>query len=455
MLATEELKKSANMGLRDTGAPGMFAPAPTPKPVAAARALANNPAPVMPPPRATLANVASAAVDGFQTGMGMIMSDAPTAPAPAVAAEPAKASGLQAPWWSPEYARAAAASDQSGLELEQSRRSAAAVGDPVKALVLNGVFGGPNSPAAAGTPAPAPAVTAPAPAPAPAETPRIPLTTSGLFEFMPGLNSVQAAQAAAAPQTGLRATTVGEGVTLGGEKVDPNQKLITNVGGDAAARAGLSATAAPAGMPAPAGVGGTAADNMRQLNNILALRESTPMGGVAIMNDPNEALNAERTARWRADAANEAARYNPHAAGAIANIHNAGVQAETAKANTAAHTAITTRGQDIGAQTAAAGQKVQERGQDLQAGAVDKQVGLGMQRIASSEKEGAADRGVRMDVANLHATTENKKLTAAEKAAAAKAHPKWVPIQTMPGMMIDENAAVPRLFDTRQLAEKK
>lgn len=55
-------------------------------------------------------------------------------------------SGLNAPWWSPEYVRAANASDKGGLELEQMRRAKAApqdapANDPIKSVVNTGAFG--------------------------------------------------------------------------------------------------------------------------------------------------------------------------------------------------------------------------------------------------------------------------------------------------------------------------
>ncbi len=68
-------------------------------------------------------------------------------PAPQQKATPdPSTSGLNAPWWSPEYVRAANASDKSGLELEQMRRAKAApqdapANDPIKSIVNTGSFG--------------------------------------------------------------------------------------------------------------------------------------------------------------------------------------------------------------------------------------------------------------------------------------------------------------------------
>lgn len=71
----------------------------------------------------------------------------PNSPAPA---QPASTSGgLNAPWWSGEYATAARLSDKSGLELEQQRAAAATPGqapanDPVKRIINTGTLSMPQ-----------------------------------------------------------------------------------------------------------------------------------------------------------------------------------------------------------------------------------------------------------------------------------------------------------------------
>lgn len=93
------------------------------------------------------------------------------------------------------------------------------------------------------------------------------------------------------------------------------QKLYTKVGGTQ----GMSAMDAPlasvpASSPIPTVPGlslsqragnpnlGTADDNVRQLENIQKANSMmTPQGGASFIADPNEAANAEKTARWRQD----------------------------------------------------------------------------------------------------------------------------------------------------------
>lgn len=113
-----------------------------------------------------------------------------------------------------------------------------------------------------------------------------------------------------------RRATMPEGSRFGGKDIS-GQKLITNVGGDGTQ--GMSAMDAPlanvpGSSPIPTVPGlslsqragnpnlGTAADNVRQLENIQKANSMmTPQGGVSVLADPNEAANAEKTARWRQD----------------------------------------------------------------------------------------------------------------------------------------------------------
>lgn len=494
MLAADELKKSTSVGMRDTGAPGMIAPPPTPPAVVQARALASSPNPMAkvaelnaaraPAPApldtgASLAaaggmlapvdsamrsvvpavkNAASAALDGFQTGMGMAMAGAPQAtPYPKLdPAGPTVINSAGEPYtaekgWNPVSALVGFAQDTA----------AAARGDaPYDTLRANREaartsYGMPASEPAA--PAKQAAAATPAPAAAPPTAGMLP-PVGGLYDFMPGLGSQQAGTDTVAGQTGLRTTTVGNGVTLGGEKINPNQKLITNVTGDDAARAGLAANA---GMAQPSGAGnpnlGTAADNLRQLHNIQSLSSSTPTGGAAVMPDSTEADNAEKTARWRMDDMLSAANRDGTRTGKQAKMAMAqAMMADQTKGNLGMlQNQTAQRGQDIQANTAVAGHQVQARGQDLQAAAAADQIGLGMRKLDIGTQEGAADRENRLAVARLHADVEGKKLTSAEKLAAAKQQPKWAALPAMPNVLYNEHAAYPQLFDVTKQAEKK
>lgn len=535
MLAADELKKSTSVGMRDTGAPGMIAPPPTPPAVVQARALASSPNPMAkvaelnaaraPAPApldtgASLAaaggmlapvdsamrsvvpavkNAASTALDGFQTGMGMAMAGAPQAPAPAPAAPAvapedkalvAKASaGFNSVFKPGDFDKPAAQAtpypklDPAGPTVINSAgepytaekgwnpvsalvgfaqdTAAAARGDaPYDTLRANREaartsYGMPASEPAA--PAKQAAAATPAPAAAPPTAGMLP-PVGGLYDFMPGLGSQQAGTDTVAGQTGLRTTTVGNGVTLGGEKINPNQKLITNVAGDDAARAGLAANA---GMVQPSGAGnpnlGTAADNLRQLHNIQSLSSSTPTGGAAVMPDSTEADNAEKTARWRMDDMLSAANRDGTRTGKQVKMAMAqAMMADQTKGNLGMlQNQTAQRGQDIQANTAVAGHQVQARGQDLQAAAAADQIGLGMRKLDIGTQEGAADRENRLAVARLHADVEGKKLTSAEKLAAAKQQPKWAALPAMPNVLYNEHAAYPQLFDVTKQAEKK
>ena len=114
-----------------------------------AAAATSNPGVTQLPPSATLAS----AVPGAPP------QAAPTAPNPTdqrlsmgtPPAQPASTSGgLNAPWWSGEYATAARLSDKSGLELEQQRAAAATpvqapANDPVKRIINTGTLSMPQA----------------------------------------------------------------------------------------------------------------------------------------------------------------------------------------------------------------------------------------------------------------------------------------------------------------------
>jgi len=81
---------------------------------------------------------------------------------------------LNAPWYAPEYARAANASDLNGLGMERARRSTANPGDandPLKNLMLNGTMGAPGATVAPGVAQAKPAAVAQLTSPAIAARP--------------------------------------------------------------------------------------------------------------------------------------------------------------------------------------------------------------------------------------------------------------------------------------------
>lgn len=127
-------------------------------------------------------------------------------PEPAAPAQPASTSGgLNAPWWSGEYATAARLSDKSGLELEQQRAAAATpsqapANDPLKRIINTGTLSMPQAvtkpadvaPAAPAAPNPtdqrlaAGTQQSPAAATAPAATATAPTTQPASAMVAPG-----------------------------------------------------------------------------------------------------------------------------------------------------------------------------------------------------------------------------------------------------------------------------
>lgn len=167
--------------------------------------------------------------------------------------------------------------------------------------------------------------------------------------------------------------------------------------------------------------------------------------GIAVLNDPNEAANAEKTARWRQDdLIDKASRGNQ---GAVASAIQAGVQAQT-DANRSAvamrgqdigltsdiiRNGITARGQDLNAQSDANRNAVTMRGQDITA--ADTAARLGIQQADSAraaDKWGiekgilqgqAADseavRGARAELTAALASGDQTKIEAAKAKAVA------------------------------------
>lgn len=135
---------------------------------------------------------------------------------------------------------------------------------------------------------------------------------------------------------------------LGGRDIS-GQKLFTNVVGDGAAgMSPLSANAQGiAGMPQGNPKLGTAEDNLRQISNIQASRESIQQGGVGILGDGGiQASNDEKTARWRQDEMINKMKYSPNLA-SLGGAVTASVNGENKRGIAEMNDGVTTRGQDI------------------------------------------------------------------------------------------------------------
>lgn len=89
--------------------------------------------------------------------------------------------------------------------------------------------------------------------------------------------------------------------------------------------------------------------------------DKQPMGGIAVLADPNEAANAEKTARWRQDDLLAQAKGGNRAAGEVAqevargqsHIASEAIRGGTQQAAEQGRNAVTMRGQDISAQSEA------------------------------------------------------------------------------------------------------
>lgn len=117
-------------------------------------------------------------------------------------------------------------------------------------------------------------------------------------------------------------------------------------------------------------IGGDAAsvqeglDRHARANAITQSRiDQQPQGGIAILNDPNEAANADKTARWRQDDLIAKSARNP-AAGQVAAISAQGQnqrEQEDARASIeSGRNAVVMRGQDIAASRSAADEQLKQ-----------------------------------------------------------------------------------------------
>lgn len=311
-----------------------------------------------------------------------------------------------------------------------------------------------SSAPAAGAPSPAlakPAAPAASqPAAKPADTPAAATADTGAS--LPELLAAQrAAEGGEAPATGpARSYTMVNG-----------QKMFTNLTDNSAAEAGLSAKVGmqpPGQSPGQPSVGnpnlGTAADNLRQIQNIQKLSASTPQGGSSVLEDGNAAANAEKAKRWELekmmDRMNRGGSRQDRAN--IGRIITTMMSGQDQQEVAALQAGTQRRGQDLGVETARAGHNVQIRGQDLMAESSAGQLGLGMRRLDQASAEGEADRNVRLQIAEQQAALEGRRLTAAEKAAVLR--PKWVMNPMQPGMVYNETAAVPQQYSLSQIGEE-
>lgn len=352
---------------------GISAPAPIPSPAANAPAggmsFGQSPAPTIYGNGGLPADVVQR---GIETMRGQLAK--PQAPSPAssgIAAASPVAAGIQARPW---YAGTDSRDERSGIEMERERRAqamqAGVLNDPIKSALQYGVVG--SSPVIDQTKQAASA----------------PINVSASSGFgpqgnfgQPSISDIPARNDAAFmtgkaqyDETGLNKTGMatpdssGGGFTQKGVSYNVNpssQEGITKITSTKTnpLYTNIRPEDAVAGLKNQM-VGGDAAsiqeglDRHARANAITqSIIDKQPMGGIAVLADPNEAANAEKTARWRQDELLQAGKYGNRAAGdAIqANARMAGDQLQSATTMRGQDISggITARGQDLAAQTAA------------------------------------------------------------------------------------------------------
>lgn len=129
------------------------------------------------------------------------------------------------------------------------------------------------------------------------------------------------------------------------DRLISERKLFNNAVGDGVAD--MSILSGIAGMPQGNPKLGTAEDNLRQISNIKASRESIPQGGVGILGDGGiQASNDEKTARWRQDELINKMKYNPNLA-SLGNAVMASINGENQRGIAELNAGVTTREQDL------------------------------------------------------------------------------------------------------------
>ena len=338
------------------------------------------------------------------------------------------ADDLKKPWYSLDYARAANASDKSGLELEQDRRATAPslAGDPIKQLATSGTLGNSSSPAPRypgtvaalpdsvkanygneGRSIPMPKSLLPRPA-SPATTAATPGQPAA-----PGLNVSQTSQPGINKVTGgsLNSplyTNVGDAAeAVNGLKQPMNSAVQANqiptlppsFGGSGNSGSGtgmtipypFAKTASPAG-DAAAGM----PEALQRSANANAIRQSmidampTTFGAGGSLPDQAEQINAQNRQRRREDELLSLAKNNPQVASVAGQVLSGGAQRDVEdkrQGGLAASLGLQVRGQDLNRESQLGQQAIASRSLDLNNARDNARLSLDQERFVFDKAE--------------------------------------------------------------------
>ena len=307
---------------------------------------------------------------GIETMRGQLAK--PQAPSPAssgIAAASPVAVGIQARPW---YAGTDSRDERSGIEMERERRAqamqAGVLNDPIKSALQYGVVG--SSPVIDQT-----KQAASAPINVSASSGFGPQGNFGqpIISDIPARNDAAFMTGKAQyDETGLNKTGMatpdssGGGFTQKGTSYNVNPSSQEGIAKITSTKTNplytnIRPEDATAGLKNQTTGAQDVEEGLNRYARANAITQSIidkqPMGGIAILNDPNEAANAEKTARWRQDELLQAGKYGNRAAGdaiqANAQLGVEGIRSATAQRGQDVGAGITARGQDLAAQTAA------------------------------------------------------------------------------------------------------
>ena len=167
-------------------------------------------------------------------------------------------------------------------------------------------------------------------------------------------------------------------------------------------------------------------------------------GGAGVLADPNEALNAERTARWREDELIKKAQYSPQ----LASIASQALQGNTARdleaarqPAVAANIALQARGQDINREAQAGQQSISSRALEMNNARDKERLALDQSRFGLEQQDSIAKSAAREGLSKAMQSGDQGAIARARAQAAAlgvKLEPQanLLHVETDRGMMV-------------------
>lgn len=349
------------------------------------------------------------------------------------------ADSIKSPWYSPSYARAANASNKTGLELEQDRLQGASAyeNDPVKQFAMTGTVGSIPKPKSISQSVLGPQVGASPQAstsfgamPKPPAVPGVPGMPAAQASATPGLQDSISRRALAGQPAQAPGLTVQPGANPAGPPTSIRQMAMRDaqqsvqpqdnqpVPANSIYRAAMQGA-----TPQPMNDTQMSIASVARANQIRQQQvDMQQPGGAGVLADPNEALNAERTARWREDELIKKAQYSPQ----LASIASQALQGNTARdleaarqPAVAANIALQARGQDINREAQAGQQSISSRALEMNNARDKERLGLDQERFGLERQDSIAKSAARDNLSKAMQSGDQNAIAQARNQAAA------------------------------------